>query len=206
MNFEISDLDWEKQGGLIPAIVQHAETGSVLMLGYMNRSALEKTVESRHVTFWSRSRDCLWTKGETSGAFLRFVDIQTDCDSDALLVLALPLGPTCHRGTDSCFPQKDPPAFEFLFALQRLIRKRKEKLPEGSYTTELFQKGELQIAKKLGEEAVEILLSPKQGRERIVAEGADLIFHLLVFLEAHGIEFIELALELRERRSRSPRS
>jgi phosphoribosyl-AMP cyclohydrolase / phosphoribosyl-ATP pyrophosphohydrolase len=199
MNFENSDLNWEKQGGLIPAIVQHAETGRVLMLGYMNRSALEKTLESRHVTFWSRSRDCLWTKGETSGAFLRLVDIQTDCDSDALLVLALPLGPTCHRGTDSCFPQEDPPAFEFLFALQRLIRKRKEKLPEGSYTTELFQKGELQIAKKLGEEAVELLLAPGEGRQRTVEEGADLLYHLLVFLAQQEIDLGELIGELQTR-------
>lgn len=200
MNFEPSDLNWEKGSGLIPAIVQHAETGSVLMLGYMNRRALEKTVESRQVTFWSRSRRCLWTKGETSGAFLRLVEIQTDCDSDALLVLALPLGPTCHRGTDSCFPLADPSPFEFLFALQRLIRKRKKELPEGSYTTELFQKGELQIAKKLGEEAVELLLSPGQGRQRTVEEGADLLYHLLVFLEQQSIDFAELIRELLERR------
>ena len=177
---DIERLDWEKTGELIPAIIQNDETGQVLMLGFMNRESLRKTLESGKVTFWSRSRKQLWTKGETSGNYLHFKSARIDCDRDTLLVRALPTGPVCHRGTTTCFEDRTiREGDSFLFHLEQLIRNRREERPEGSYTTELFNRGLDQISKKLGEEAVEVVVSAHQERKRSVEESADLILSLI---------------------------
>lgn len=199
----LEELNWEKGGGLIPAVVQDVETGRVLMLAYMNRQALERTLSSGEVTFWSRSRESLWTKGETSGNKMILEGVYPDCDNDTLLVTARPLGPACHRGTVSCFSEtsKGLSQLEFLGELQRLIQKRRKELPEGSYTTRLFEGGLGEIAKKVGEEGVEVALSPFQSPERSLEESADLIYHLLVLLVAQGLTFQEVILELENRHS-----
>jgi phosphoribosyl-ATP pyrophosphohydrolase/phosphoribosyl-AMP cyclohydrolase len=195
-------LDWKKMNGLIPAIVQDGATGRVLMLGFMNEEALEKTLESRRVTFWSRSRKSLWTKGETSGNYLELEEVRQDCDNDSLLVVAQPQGPCCHRGTLSCFAGDDEySGLEFLGYLERLIAKRRKEMPEGSYTTKLFAKGLPEIAKKVGEEAVEVVLSASQEKQRSIEESADLLYHLLVFLTQREITLGDVMEELR---SRSP--
>jgi len=195
-------LDWKKMNGLIPAIVQDGATGRVLMLGFMNEEALEKTLESRRVTFWSRSRKSLWTKGETSGNYLELEEVRQDCDNDTLLVVAQPQGPCCHRGTLSCFAGDDEySGLEFLGYLERLIAKRRKEMPEGSYTTKLFAKGLPEIAKKVGEEAVEVVLSASQEKQRSIEESADLLYHLLVFLTQREITLGDVMEELR---SRSP--
>lgn len=197
------ELDWEKGGGLIPAVVQDVETGRVLMLAYMNKQALEQTLSSGEVTFWSRSRESLWTKGETSGNRLILDAICPDCDGDTLLVTARPLGPACHRGTISCFGETSAGAsqLEFLGELQRLIQKRKEELPEGSYTTHLFNRGLEEISKKVGEEGVEVALSAFQSTQRSLEESADLIYHLLVLLIARRLSLQEVVAELENRHS-----
>jgi len=198
---DIKQLDWKKMKGLIPAIVQDGSTGRVLMLGFMNQEALEKTLESRRVTFWSRSRETLWTKGETSGNYLQLEEIRQDCDKDALIVVAEPLGPCCHRGTLSCFAGDDEfSGLEFLGYLERLIAHRKEEMPEGSYTSTLFAKGLPEIAKKVGEEAIEVVLSSGQERKRTIEESADLLYHLLVFLTQREVTLQEVVEELRSRR------
>ena len=184
--------------GLMPVIVQHAVSLKVLMLGYMNREAYEKTLATGKVTFFSRTRGQLWTKGETSGHFLNVVDMYLDCDGDTLLVKADPIGPTCHRGTESCF---DTPSSEgFTRKLSALIQKRHEEMPENSYTTRLFIKGVKKIAQKVGEEAVESAIEAVDGnRARFIYEAADLMYHYLVLLEQMGvsIEDIEKELEFR---------
>ena len=198
MNLE--QLNWTKDGGLIPAVVQDSGTGRVLMLGFMNRPALQKTLELGVVTFWSRSRNRLWTKGETSKNYLRLKAVRHDCDLDALLVIAKPEGPTCHRGTLSCFGEDDEfTAVEFLGYLERFIQKRQKEMPHGSYTTTLFKKGLSQIAKKVGEEAVELVVSANQERERSIEESADLLYHLLVFLAQRQVSLLEVMDELRRR-------
>ena len=195
-------LNWEKGEGFIPAIVQDEDSGRVLMLGLMNSAALEKTLGTGLVTFWSRSKKRLWTKGETSGHSLKLREIRHDCDADALLVLADPQGPTCHRGTVSCFGEDEPfTALEFLSCLEALIQGRKEEMPEGSYTSSLFAKGLTEIAKKLGEEAIEMIVSVGQEKERSVEEAADLLYHLLIFLTERKIALREVVNEL-ERRHR----
>lgn len=202
MDTKALKLDWNKSDGLLPAVVQDAVSGQVLMLAYMNDAALSKTVETGRVTFWSRSRKELWTKGETSGNYLHLVEIRTDCDSDALLILAKPEGPTCHRGTTSCF--KEGPeefGFPFLSYLENLVADRRRNLPAGSYTTELFTRGMNQICKKLGEEAVEVVVSANQELGRSVEESADLIYHLLVFLAERGVRLEEVIGELKARHS-----
>lgn len=195
------DFNLEKNSdGLLPAIIQDARSLKVLMMGYMNREAFEKTLAEGKVCFWSRSRGKLWTKGETSGNFLHVVEMYGDCDGDTLLVKAIPDGPTCHRGTTSCF---DTPEEEgFIRILHELIQKRHKELPEGSYTTGLFIKGVKQIAKKVGEEASESIIEAVDGnRGRFIYEASDLIYHYLVLLEQMGvtIEDLEKELALRHR-------
>jgi phosphoribosyl-AMP cyclohydrolase / phosphoribosyl-ATP pyrophosphohydrolase len=195
-----STLDWDKMQGLIPAVIQDAQTGRVLMLGFMNRQALDKTLETGLVTFWSRSRNELWCKGETSENYLRLREVRTDCDRDALVVIADPQGPTCHRGTISCFGEDgDFSGLEFLGYLEKLIQSRKRELPAGSYTTRLFQEGLPKIAKKLGEEAVEVVVSAGQSREQSAQESADLLYHLLVFLTQREIPISDVVEELKRR-------
>jgi phosphoribosyl-ATP pyrophosphohydrolase/phosphoribosyl-AMP cyclohydrolase len=198
--------DWKKMDGLVPAIVQDELDGRVLMLGYMNDEALQATIESGKVTFWSRSRQALWTKGETSGNTLNFVDAHLDCDRDCLLLRAHPSGPTCHTGTDTCFdPLSDPdsgprPELAFLGELERVIQQRDRERPEGSYTTSLFEDGVKRIAQKVGEEGVETALAAAAGdRDELMNESADLIYHLLVLLRSRRVGLIDLLATLRER-------
>lgn len=201
-----ADPNWEKMDGLLPAIVQDALDGRVLMLGYMNRDALQATMESGQVTFWSRSRQALWTKGETSGNSLNFVDATLDCDQDCLLVRAHPAGPTCHRGTPTCFdPLDDPgsgpePELAFLATMEKIIHQRDLDRPAGSYTTRLLEDGVKRVAQKVGEEGVETALAGVAGeREELVNESADLIYHLLVLLRTRRISLADLLATLRER-------
>ncbi|MBO4785627.1 MAG: bifunctional phosphoribosyl-AMP cyclohydrolase/phosphoribosyl-ATP diphosphatase HisIE [Prevotella sp.] len=195
------DIDFKKMGGLVPAIVQDANTKTVLMLGYMNEEALQKTIETKKVTFWSRSRNELWTKGETSGNFLNLVDIKSDCDNDALLVKAIPDGPTCHKGTDTCWAEtNESNPLLFLSFLQDFIEKRKEEMPEGSYTTSLFKGGVNRMAQKVGEEALETVIEACNGSdEKLVYEGSDMLYHLLVLLTEKGLRIEDLARELIKR-------
>jgi len=194
-------IDFEKMGGLVPAIVQDAKTKTVLMLGYMNEEAYNKTLETKKVTFWSRSRNELWTKGETSGNFLNLVDIKVDCDNDALLVKANPDGPTCHKGTDTCWAEKNEMnPLLFLTELQDFINKRHEEMPEGSYTTSLFNDGLNRMAQKVGEEALELVIEACNGtNERMIYEGSDMLYHLIVLLTSKGLRIEDLAAELIER-------
>jgi len=190
-------------GGLVPAIIQDAETRNVLMLGFMNEEAYQKTLETKHVTFWSRTRQTLWTKGETSGHFLNLVDMKIDCDNDTLLVRVNPIGPTCHTGTDTCWGEdnvQQDPSLQFLSELQSFIYKRKEEMPEGSYTTSLFNKGINKIAQKVGEEALETVIEATNGTsEHLVYEASDLLYHLLVMLTEKGLRIEDIALELQKR-------
>ena len=203
-------IDFEKCGGLVPAIVQDAETKNVLMLGYMNEEAYQKTLDTKKVTFWSRSRKCLWTKGETSGNFLDLVDIKVDCDNDTLLVKAHPHGPTCHTGTDTCWGEEnkvdslqltvDSYPLLFLKELQDFIDKRHEEMPEGSYTTKLFKDGVKRIAQKVGEEALETVIEACTGTsEQLTYEAADMLYHLIVLLTAKGLRIEDLVEELHRR-------
>ena len=195
------DIDFEKSGGLVPAIIQDSATRQVLMLGYMNREAYEKTVATRRVTFWSRSRNCLWTKGETSGNFLELVDIKVDCDNDTLLVRAVPHGPVCHTGTDTCWGEtNDANPLLFLTELQDFINKRREEMPEGSYTTSLFKDGINRMAQKVGEEALEAVIEAVNGTdERLLYEASDMFYHLIVLLASKGLRIEQVAEELAER-------
>lgn len=193
---QFSDFKLEKTGdGLLPAIIQDAVTLKVLMMGYMNAEAFDKTVETGLVTFWSRTRQTLWTKGETSGNCLHVVEMYADCDADTLLVKALPDGPTCHRGTTSCF---DTPEDEgFIRTLEGVIQKRHAEMPEGSYTTKLFIKGVKQIAKKVGEEASESIIEAVDGnRDRFIYEASDLLYHYLVLMEQMGVSIADVEKEL----------
>ncbi|HYG05063.1 MAG TPA: bifunctional phosphoribosyl-AMP cyclohydrolase/phosphoribosyl-ATP diphosphatase HisIE [Stenotrophomonas sp.] len=192
-------LDWGKGDGLLPVIVQDAANLRVLMLGYMNAEALAATRASGRVTFYSRSKQRLWTKGESSGHFLEVVAIDQDCDADTLLILAHPRGPTCHLGRDSCFAQA--PA-NFLGSLDALVATRERERPAGSYTTDLFEKGTRRIAQKVGEEGVETALAAvAQGEQELLGESADLLYHLLVLLRARGLGLADVlaVLEARHR-------
>lgn len=195
------EIDFQKMGGLVPAIIQDTTTKSVLMLGYMNKEAYDKTVETGKVTFWSRSRNRLWTKGGTSGNFLNLVSIQIDCDNDALLVKARPTGPTCHKGTDTCWGEKNHGnPLLFLTELQDFIEKRHEEMPEGSYTTSLFNDGLNRMAQKVGEEALEAVIEATNGtNERLVYETSDLFYHLIVLLTSKGLRIEEIVEELHVR-------
>jgi phosphoribosyl-ATP pyrophosphohydrolase/phosphoribosyl-AMP cyclohydrolase len=194
-------IDFEKMGGLVPAIIQDATTRKVLMLGFMNEEAYQKTIATNHVTFWSRTRNTLWTKGETSGNFLNLVDIKVDCDNDTLLVQAHPDGPTCHKGTDTCWgEQNEQNPLLFLTELQDFINKRKQEMPEGSYTTKLFSEGINKIAQKVGEEALETVIEATNGtNDHLVYEASDLLYHLLVMLANKGLRIEDVAAELQKR-------
>jgi phosphoribosyl-ATP pyrophosphohydrolase/phosphoribosyl-AMP cyclohydrolase len=200
---DVGILDWDKGSGLLPAIVQHARTGRVLMLGYMNDSALRETLSGGRVVFYSRSRDTLWTKGETSGHYLNVVDVSTDCDGDTLLVLADPVGPTCHKGTESCFAAAalpDAQRLAFLALLENIIANRIADQPEDSYTAKLFAKGPSRIAQKVGEEGVETALAAvTRDDDGLVSECADLLFHLLVLLKSRELTLEHVVEELRAR-------
>ncbi|MFO1516011.1 MAG: bifunctional phosphoribosyl-AMP cyclohydrolase/phosphoribosyl-ATP diphosphatase HisIE [Lysobacterales bacterium] len=188
IDIDPAGLDWDKGEGLLPAVVQHARSGAVLMLGYMNRAALEETRRSGRVTFWSRSRQRLWTKGESSGHVLRLVGVRADCDRDTLLVQAEPEGPTCHLGTATCFGADSGLPLAFLAELDALVARRERERPPGSYTTRLFEGGLRRMAQKVGEEGVETALAAVAQDERaLLDEGADLLFHLLVLLRARGL-------------------
>ena len=201
-------IDFEKMGGLVPAIIQDTETRKVLMLGFMNEEAYKKTLDTKKVTFWSRSRNCLWTKGETSGNFLHLVDIKADCDNDTLLIQAHPDGPTCHTGTDTCWGeentmlqgtlQNDNPVL-FLTELQDFIERRHREMPEGSYTTKLFRDGTNRIAQKVGEEALETVIEATSGGDKLTYEASDLLYHLIVLLTEKGLRIEDVVKELQMR-------
>ena len=196
-----TNIDFQKMNGLVPAVIQDASTRKVLMLGFMNEQAYLKTLETKKVTFYSRTRQCLWTKGEESGHFLHLVDIKVDCDNDTLLVLVNPEGPTCHLGTDTCWGEDNQAnPLLFLSELQDFIQKRHEEMPEGSYTTSLFKDGINRMAQKVGEEALETVIEACNGtNERLVYEGSDLLYHLIVLLTAKGLRIEDLVKELQER-------
>ena len=195
------EIDFEKMGGLVPAIIQDPETKTVLMLGYMSKEALDKTIATGKVTFYSRTRKCLWTKGETSGNYLELRDIKADCDNDTLLVKAHPTGPTCHTGTDTCWGEtNDANPLLFLSSLQDFINKRHEEMPEGSYTTSLFKDGLNRMAQKVGEEALEAVIEACNGTdERLIYEASDMIYHLIVLLTSKGLRIEDIAKELQTR-------
>jgi len=199
-DFAIEKLDWNKGDGLLPAIVQHWRNGAVLMLGYMNRDALAQTRQSGKVTFFSRSKQRLWTKGETSGNFLTLKSLHSDCDDDAILVRADPQGPTCHRGTASCFGDGSAPPLVFLATLETLIAERDTVRPQGSYTTRLLEQGVRRIAQKVGEEGVETALAAvAEDDAALLGESADLIYHLLILLRARKLDLGAVVETLRSR-------
>lgn len=195
-------LDFDKMNGLVPAIIQDADTAKVLMLGFMNKEAYEKTQESGLVTFFSRTKNRLWTKGEESGHYLHVVSIKEDCDHDTLLIQAHPAGPVCHTGTDTCWGETNEQPVMFLKLLQDFIDKRHQEMPEGSYTTSLFHSGVKKMAQKVGEEAVETVIEACNGTDdRLIYEGADLLYHLIVLLTSKGLRIEDLCRELQERHS-----
>ncbi|WP_018973695.1 bifunctional phosphoribosyl-AMP cyclohydrolase/phosphoribosyl-ATP diphosphatase HisIE [Rudaea cellulosilytica] len=199
-DLDTKQLDWAKGDGLLPAVVQHWRSGAVLMLGYMNADALAQTQQTGKVTFFSRSKQRLWTKGETSGHFLLLKSLRGDCDNDTILIQAEPIGPTCHKGTQSCFGDGAEPPLAFLAELDALVAQRERERPAGSYTTKLFEGGIRHIAQKVGEEGVETALAAvAQDEAALRSESADLIFHLLVLLRARGVEFADVVEELRAR-------
>ncbi|AHM62463.1 phosphoribosyl-ATP pyrophosphohydrolase [Flammeovirgaceae bacterium 311] len=192
--------DFDKTSGLIPAIVQDAVSQKVLMLGFMNQEALQKTQQEGRVTFWSRSKKRLWTKGETSGNFLEVENISIDCDKDTLLIKARPIGPVCHTGTDTCFREENKSRTGFIDQLRSIIKDRRQNPSEKSYTTSLFTKGINKVAQKVGEEAVELVIEAKDNnKELFLGEAADLLFHYLILLEAKGIELDEVVGVLEKR-------
>lgn len=196
----IKSLDFSKTNGLLPVIVQDKKTSAVLMLGYMNEEALEKTMEDEKVTFWSRSKKRLWQKGETSGNYLKFVSMEKDCDSDTLLIQAIPEGPTCHTGSYSCF-NVQPNKLSILRELEELISHRAEEMPENSYTTKLLKGNIDLVAQKVGEEAVETVVAGlSQDVENLHEESADLIYHLLVLLKKRNTNFDSVLEVLAKRR------
>ncbi|MDR2914473.1 MAG: bifunctional phosphoribosyl-AMP cyclohydrolase/phosphoribosyl-ATP diphosphatase HisIE [Tannerella sp.] len=194
------NLDFNKLNGLIPAIIQDAQTNVVLMLGFMNEEAYQKTIETKNVTFYSRTKQRLWTKGETSGNFLQVVKILADCDNDTLLIKANPVGPACHTGAETCFDEKNKDSIWFLQYLQEFISRRFIEKPEGSYTTSLFAKGVNRMAQKVGEEAVETVIEATNGTDdNFIYEASDLIYHLIVLLTSKGYTIEDLAKELKKR-------
>ena len=199
---QIKDFNELRKGpdGLVPAIVQDSSTLKVLMMGYMNEEAYKKSIESGKVTFWSRSRQCIWTKGETSGNFLLLESMSADCDADTILVMARPTGPACHKGTTTCWGEDVPEHRGFIRELEKVIQGRYEQKPEGSYTTSLFRKGTPRMAQKVGEEAVETVIEAMKGdKERLIYEASDLIYHLLVLLTSQGLGIEDLEKELQSR-------
>lgn len=207
---DTDSLDFDKSGGILPAIIQHAATGAVLMLGYMSREALRETLTRRRVVFFSRSRQRLWEKGETSGHALELIAVRTDCDRDALLVTVVPKGPVCHVGTATCFGNDSPVGgrLAFLGALEAVIAQRMAERPEGSYTARLYAEGPKRMAQKVGEEGLEVALAALAGSDReLIAESADLLYHLLLLLTSRGLQLEHVVAELDSRhaeRSGSP--
>ena len=196
-------LDFDKMGGLIPAIIQDARTKNVLMLGFMNKEAYEKTLEINKVTFFSRTKIRLWTKGEESGHFLDVVSIESDCDNDTLLIKAIPNGPVCHTGSATCFNDNNEFGIEFLSHLQDFIEKRYQEMPEGSYTTSLFNSGVNRMAQKVGEEAIETVIEATNGTDgRMMYEAADMLYHLMVLFTSKGRRIEELAEALYRRHNK----
>ncbi|MET2984517.1 bifunctional phosphoribosyl-AMP cyclohydrolase/phosphoribosyl-ATP diphosphatase HisIE [Aureibaculum conchae] len=195
-------IDFNKNNdGLVPAIIQDANTKNVLMLGYMNNEAYEKTIDTKKVTFFSRTKNRLWTKGEESGNFLNLVDIKLDCDYDTLLVSVNPVGPTCHKGTDTCWGEENKTNFEFLSELEKIIKERKENADgKKSYVASLFEEGINKIAQKVGEEAVETVIEAKDNNDDLfLNESADLLFHYLVLLQAKGFTLADIVEVLKTR-------
>ena len=193
-------IDFDKMDGLVPTIIQDADTAKVLMLGFMNREAYDKTMETGKVTFYSRTRKRLWTKGEESGNFLHVVSVKADCDRDTLLIQVQPVGPVCHTGTDTCWGEKNEQPVMFLKELQDFINVRHTEMPEGSYTTSLFRSGVNKMAQKVGEEAVETVIEACNGTDdRLIYESADLLYHLIVLLTSKGYSIEDIARELKER-------
>ena len=197
----MKQIDFNKMDGLVPAIIQDATTKNVLMLGFMNEEAYQKTLELKRVTFFSRTKKRLWTKGEESGNFLNVVDIKLDCDNDTLLILVNPEGPVCHKGTYTCWGEKNEAnPLLFLSELQDFIEMRYKEMPEGSYTTSLFKDGINRMAQKVGEEALEAVIEACNGtNERLVYEGSDLFYHLVVLLTSKGLRIEDIARELEQR-------
>ncbi len=201
---DLEIIDFEKQNGLVPAIIVDVATDKVLMLGYMNKESLTQTIEKQKVVFFSRTKNKLWLKGETSGNYLNVVSINTDCDNDTLLIYAKPEGPTCHTGLYSCFSNVDKNNIQFLSYLFELIKDRKAKMPENSYTTKLFQKGANRIIQKVGEEAIETVIAAKnKDKEELINEVSDLFFHLFVMLADQQVELSEITSNLQKRHSKS---
>lgn len=193
-------INFDKMNGLVPAIVQDAVTNKVLMLGFMNEEAYKKTKDTGRITFFSRNRNTLWTKGETSGHFLNLVEISTDCDSDTLLVKANPTGPVCHTGKDTCFDEINKNSLAFLNELDALIAERKQKMPENSYTTKLFKEGIKKISQKVGEEAIEVVVDAMAtDKSHLLEESADLIYHLMVMLIYFDLKFEDVVGVLESR-------
>ena len=195
------NIDFEKMNGLVPAIIQDSITKNVLMLGFMNEEAYQKTLATKRVTFYSRSRKCLWTEGETSGNYLELVSMKPDCDNDTLLVKVIPHGPTCHTGTDTCWGEENKRnPLLFLSELQDFINKRHEEMPEKSYTTSLFKDGTNRMAQKVGEEALEAVIEAVSGNDdRLIYECSDMFYHLVVLLTSKGLRIEQVAAELAER-------
>lgn len=199
----IDQVDFDKEGGLVPAVIQDAQTSKVLMLGYMNEEALGQTLESKKVTFFSRSKQRLWTKGESSKNFLNLVSISLDCDNDSLLVKVNPEGPTCHTGDDTCWGESNETGASFLDYLGEVIKDRKSLPLEDSYTARMFQKGINKLAQKVGEEAVELVIEAKDDNDELFKnEAADLIFHYLMLLEAKEFSISDIVQVLKERHSK----
>ena len=193
-------IDFNKMGGLVPVVIQDAKTLKVLMLGFMNEDAYKKTVETGKVTFFSRTRQELWTKGETSGHFLHVVEIKNDCDNDTLLIYVHPDGPVCHTGADTCWNESNENPIMFFLSLQKFIEKRKKELPEGSYTTSLFNDGCQRMAQKVGEEALEAVIEAVAGNnERLIYEASDMMYHLIVLLTSKGLSIEDIARDLQVR-------
>lgn len=195
------NIDFEKMNGLVPVIIQDNRTLKVLMLGFMNKEAYNKTVETNKVTFYSRTRNCMWTKGETSGNYLNVVSISNDCDNDTLLVKVIPDGPVCHTGTDTCWGENnDENPLMFLSELQDFIKIRYKEMPDGSYTTTLFKDGLNRMAQKVGEEALETVIEAVNGTdERLIYEASDMLYHLIVLLTSKGLRIEHIAEELQRR-------
>ncbi|HCT9443517.1 TPA: bifunctional phosphoribosyl-AMP cyclohydrolase/phosphoribosyl-ATP diphosphatase HisIE [Proteus mirabilis] len=202
-NTKLAQLDWQKVDNLMPVIIQNAISGDVLMLGYMDKAALEMTLNSGKVTFYSRTKQRLWTKGETSGNFLKLVDIYPDCDNDTLLILAHPIGPTCHNGTESCFAPAQS-QWGFLYELENLLRERKSASPDSSYTAQLYASGTKRIAQKVGEEGVETALAATVNeREELKNEASDLLYHLMVLLQDQSLSLSDVIDCLQKRHKKA---
>jgi phosphoribosyl-AMP cyclohydrolase / phosphoribosyl-ATP pyrophosphohydrolase len=206
VSFDVGTVDFAKGDGLVPAIVQDATSGAVLMLGYMNRDALEQTLARRRAVFFSRSKQRLWEKGETTGHSLEVVDVALDCDADTLLITARPRGPACHNGTLTCFgddPRSGAGDIAFLAKLERIVEQRAIEKPEASYTARLLEKGVAKVAQKVGEEGVETALAGvAESNEKVVEESADLLFHLLVLLRARGVPLRDVVRKLESRHTK----